>query len=353
MKHAWWACGLALALGCSSSPSKTGDTIGGGGDDGGSSGDDATTTVATSDASGFSADISLPEVSGDGDSRPPLVYANTDVDLWQMEPSTKNITRIGAFTDASGAAIGNVMTDVAVNAAGDLYGCSTTHIWRLALPAGGSGNVVSSQIASVGGILMYALGFAPPGTFGPGEDLVAGDANGDLYWFTTAGGTPTKVGTFGKVNAGDPGLGAAGDSWQLSGDIAFFTNGGVPVGLATLRPCTTPGDTSTCKNGNDVVAEIDMKALATKSATAPLLKRFLGSKGTGFGRIYGIGAWGDQLYGFQRVSTHSGVTSAYFIDVSLADGTGTVVKDFPMIASAANGWSGAGVTTSAIVMLPK
>jgi hypothetical protein len=195
---------------------------------------------------------------------------------------------------------------------------------------------------------MYALGVVPAGILGTGEELVAGDAAGDLYWIPDTGAA-VKVGGFGSVAAGDPGLGAAGDVWQLSGDIAFFANAGSPIGLATVRPCTTAGDPSTCKNGNDVVIEIDVAALGAKSATSNLKKGFIGKSGTGFGHLYGVAAFDDQLFAFQRFST----STARFLAVSLADGTGTLVKDFPDIAAAKDGWSGAGVTTSAKVFIPK
>ena len=281
------------------------------------------------------------------------IYANTDKDLYQMDPATKAVTKIGSFVSSAGAALPDTMTDVAVNADGKLWACSVGKVFELALPASGTGDVVATQRVSIpSGLRFYALAFAPKGVLGPNEELIGGDAAGDIYWIP-ATGAPTKIGGFGTVVAGDPGLGAAGNFWQLSGDIAFFLNDGAPVGLATLRPCTTDGDPNSCKNGNDVVVEIDVAALSKKSATSNLKKRFIGAAGTGFGRLYGVGAWGDKVYAFQRVTTSAGTSTALLVEVSLADGKGTMVKDFPEVAAAKNGWSGAGVTTSAKVFIPK
>lgn len=291
------------------------------------------------------------------DATPPTaakVYANTDKELYQMDPATKAVTKIGAFVSSSGAPLADTFTDVAVNADGKLWANSVGKVFELTLPSTSTGDVVAIQKVSIpSGLRFYALAFAPKGVLGPNEELIGGDAAGDIYWIPTSGGAPTKVGGFGTVAAGDPGLGAAGNFWQLSGDIAFFLNDGAPIGLATLRPCTTDGDPSTCKNGNDVLVEIDVAALSKKSPTSNLKKRFIGASGTGFGRLYGVGAWGDKVYAFQRLTTSGASTTALLVEVSLADGKGTKVMDFPEVAAAKNGWSGAGVTTSAKVFIPK
>ena len=303
------------------------------------------------DSKGFEPDTVLP--SDAMPFGPGKVYANTDKDLWEMDPTTKTVTRIGDFVNADGSAFIETMTDVAVDATGKLAGCTVAKIYDLELPKTAGPIKVTLRTAISGGNRFYALAYAPKNVLSPGEELIGGDAAGDLYWIP-ASGAPTKLGGFGTIAAGDAALGAVGSVWQLSGDIAFFFNDGAPIGLATVRPCDKPADTSTCKNGNDVVIEIDVAALSTKSETSNLKKRYLGTAGTGFGRLYGVGAWEDKLFAFQRVTTNAmGGTSALLVSVSLADGKGTIVKDFPEVAAAKNGWSGAGVTTSAKVFIPK
>lgn len=341
------AAWIAALVGCSAQGEDTGPVTG---SDArvDSTGDDTGADTAASD--GFVADV--PTV----DSGPPpveRVYANTDEDLWRMDPATKSIVRIGDFVDAAGTKLAEPMTDIAVDKGGHLYGNSVGKIYALTLPAGDTGNVVAKVVVTLPTTAprMYALGFAPAGVLGSVEALIGGDAAGDLYLLPTDGTSPVGLGTFGRVVTGDPGAGAAGDYWQLSGDIAFFEGSAGAIGLATVRPCTKPADTATCKNGNDVLVEIDVPALAKKSATSNLKKRFIGASGTGYGRLYGLGAWGGEAFAFQRFSTSGTTTTALFLSISLVDGKGTVVKDFPSIATAKNGWSGAGVTTKAKVDL--
>ncbi|MBK7398771.1 MAG: hypothetical protein IPJ34_21370 [Myxococcales bacterium] len=340
-----WILGCS-ALGCSAQGEDPG------GIDGGSDARSDVVAEAVVDGGddGFIADVPLIETGP-----PPVerVYANTDQDLWRMDPATKTISRIGDFVDASGTALAEPMTDIAVDKAGNLFGNSVGKIYTLKLPAGDTGNVTATVLVSLpaSSPRMYALGFAPSGVLGAAEALIGGDAAGDLYLIPTDGSAPLGVGTFGKVTASDPGGGAAGDYWQLSGDIAFFEGTTGPIGLATLRPCTKPADTATCKNGNDVLVEIDVTALAKKSATSNLKKRFIGTSGTGFGRLYGLGAWGGEAFAFQRFSTSGATTTALFLSISLVDGKGKIEKDFPTIAAAKNGWSGAGVTTKAKIDL--
>jgi hypothetical protein len=201
----------------------------------------------------------------------------------------------------------------------------------------------------------YALAFAPAGVLDTAEVLVGGDSAGDLYLIPTTGtATPVNIGGFGTVAAGDPGAGATGDKWELSGDIAFFSNAGTPIGLATLRPCSVSGTTHTCDNTNDVVVEIDMVELAKKSSAAKLRKRFIGKSGTGQPRLFGIGAWSSSVFAFSRCSGGTPCTKpANLIEVSLTTGAGTIIKGFPAIDTKGNGWSGAGVSTKAKVDLPK
>ncbi len=305
---------------------------------------DAPAEVSTEDV-GFVADAAPmdapPEVVA-------KVFANTDNTLWQMDPLTKAVTKVGPF---KGLVAGEDMTDIAVDATGKLYGVSVVpseqgHIFEIAVPAGGTGDVATTITRNLPStVRFYALAFAPKGVLGADEALVAGDSAGTIWLVPTGGTAPTKIGDFGNVAAGDPGGGTAGMAWQLSGDLAFFSNAGTPVGFATIRPCSG----MTCMSDNDVLVEIDLTELAKKVPTARLLKRFVGAA-TGHGRLFGVGAWNEEIFAFQR-SSASG--PAQLIAVSLVTGKGTVVKDFPEITASKDGWSGAGVTTSAKISVPK
>ncbi len=76
------------------------------------------------------------------------------------------------------------------------------------------------------------------------------------------------------------------------------------------------------------------------------MKQLIGS-GTGFGRLFGIGAWGNSVYAFSRAS---GTTSRRSSSSITSTGAGSSMQAFPNITA---GWSGAGVTTKApVTVLP-
>jgi hypothetical protein len=321
---------------------------------------DATPGDAANDAgdggSGFDPDIAL-----DAPAPPPTVtiYAHTDSTLYELDPSTKTVTTVGDFAGLDTANKENV-TDLAVTSDGKIFAISSAtnaagHVFDVTLPASGTGAVqLTPRLTLPSTKQFYALGLAPAGVLDAGEALVAGDRNGDLYYVPMTGSTaPTALGSFGTVVKGDPGSVSStgtsfvGDRWQLSGDVVFLSNGGTPIGLATIRPATATG----CDSENDVLVQIDLAQLATKSATAKLRQRFIGKSGTGFGRLYGVAVWNDAVWAFQRYSSSTSQcpSPAKLVSISLTSGVGTLVTSFPDIA---NGWSGAGVTTAAKVTVP-
>jgi hypothetical protein len=63
------------------------------------------------------------------------------------------------------------------------------------------------------------------------------------------------------------------------------------------------------------------------------------SHSTDFGKLYGIGAWNDKIYGFSN--------SGALVEIDNGDGSACLVQYFSQ-----NSWAGAGVTTIAPVMAP-
>lgn len=269
-------------------------------------------------------------VLGDGGGTGPtgaaVIYAHTDKELYTMDPTSHQVTDVGPFDDGSGSTL--TITDLAVDAEGDVIVNSETAIYRATVPSG-TGTVhltLHTQLPS--GSKFYALGFTPAGAIESGESLIAGDSTGSLYYIpSTAQATPQNLGSF-------------GGGWQLSGDVMFYTAGGTTVGLATIRQCNP-----TCSTTNDSLAQIDMNALkqafTSNSKSTALLAQVIGS-GTGYGELFGIGGWGNSVYAFSR--SHSGAP-AQLVQIG-ASGAGTSLQTFGSISS---GWSGAGVTTKAPV----
>jgi hypothetical protein len=274
---------------------------------------------------------------GGGSGGAAVIYAHSDTELYSMDPSTQAITDIGAFDDGSSST--PVITDLAVDGQGNVWVNSESAIYRASIPSS-PGTVkitLVSKISLKQSQKFYALGFAPAGVLGSGETLVAGDNYGVLYAVESDGGT-TELGSFGTDGSGNP--------YELSGDVVFYTQNGTARGLATVRSCQKSGS---CSTSNDILAEIDVAAMsaayASKTPASSLKKQLLGS-GTGYGRLFGVGAWNDSVYAFARASSG---TPAELVRID-GSGHGTVLQTFGQISA---GWSGAGVTTAApITVLP-
>jgi len=251
-----------------------------------------------------------------------------------MDPTSHQLTDIGPFSDGSGTP--PTITDLAVDGNNNVWVNSESTVYTAALPTG-TGPVtltVSTQLGT--STSFYALGFTPAGTLESGESLIAGDSKGDLYYIDQTGSAaPQDLGGFGPA--------PSGGTYELSGDIVFYDLNGSPRGLATVRACKT---SSSCTDTNDLLVEVNISALqqayTSKTPASSLLQQELGS-GTGYGRLFGVGAWGSSVYAFSRASGTS--TEAQLIQID-STGTGTSLQSFPMITA---GWSGAGVTTKAQV----
>jgi hypothetical protein len=86
---------------------------------------------------------------------------------------------------------------------------------------------------------------------------------------------------------------------------------------------------------------------AFNAKTPGALRKQLLGMGSGFGRLYGIGAWNDSVYAFARLGGNG--FPAQLIQIG-ANGVGKSLQSFPNITV---GWSGAGVTTNApVTVLP-
>jgi len=298
------------------------------------------------------------------------IYAHTDTELYSMDPMTHDLTDIGTFSGTSGSYYDSTITDLAVDAAGDIYVNSEIVVYKVTLPAtpGPGAKVALTQFVNTSPGLkdggdpsekFYALAFAPAGaipsvqTLPSGETLVAGDNDGNI-WVIEANGTPIKVGNFGT----DPNI--AANFLALSGDLVFYTSStGAATGLATIRSCPT-ADPTKCVKTNDYLAGINMANLKANAAAptgtlASLLGGIYGGttttdgNGTTKAEIFGLGAWQGDVYGFARCyECYDGGTNtpASLLQIDPTSGAATVLNsNFPFT----DGWSGAGVSTKVTV----
>src|SRR5262249_15852728 len=140
------------------------------------------------------------------------------------------------------------------------------NVYKLALPAGGTGPVDCVQIIplnTASTATFYGLTFAPAGLLGANEVLVGGNTAGQLWAIdVTNPQMPilTQHGPFGPVPANDRHghtYQYTGTEWELSGDIVFLANNGNPLGFATVRNCPSPPSSSSC-NSSDTLIELDL-----------------------------------------------------------------------------------------------
>jgi hypothetical protein len=288
-----------------------------------------------------------------------FVYASTDTDLFQLDPTAPNLplTHIGTF-DCIDPVNGphTAMVDIAVDKDQNLWGITGHDVVPLTVMGQtvhcGAQISLNSKMPGQQVPTFYALTFAPVGVLDPDKEvLVAGNSAGEL-WMIDAAGAVSKHGFFGTVPA-DDGNGNTYDAanvgkpWELSGDIVFLANGNKPVGFATVRDCPNPPSTTGCSK-IDTLLEIDMTKFSQPNPGA-VVKAIRGkvvkaagcgdAANSGYGSMYGIAAWNATVFGFSRTGN--------LVSMSDKDGAACLVKNF-----SGDKFSGAGVTTLAPIEEP-
>ncbi len=334
----------ALASACAAGQGPSGFNNPGAGGSGGSGG------------SGGTGDSGI-TLSNDGSGNGPTtttIYADTDTSLYTVDPMTKSVAQVGDFQGLGGGSGDDVTTDLAVNAAGEVFVNTETAVYKVTLPSG-TGSVPVTKVATIStqsGQSFYALAFAPPGVLGAGETLVGGDGSGEVWAIDPTTGATQDLGNFGPAPSGYHQV------FGVSGDIVFYKDGsGTPTGLATIRECDSYG--SSCTENDDYLAAIDMTALVnaynSHSRASSLLAGIYGGgagstgPGTGYGKLFGLGAWGGDVYAFSRAGS-SDSPPPMLILINTSTGAGTIA--YTSAAFSSGGWSGAGVTTSAVITVP-
>ncbi len=318
----------------------------------GTSGAGGAGTAGTGGKAGSAGGTDLVGGGGSPDDANVIIYAHTNTSLYQLDPKSDSLeaTLIGDFECIGHAGQDTSMTDLAVDKDLNLWGISSTGVYRLKA----DGNTVKCggkiPLDTKNKVSFYGLTFAPIGTLDPNKEvLVASNTAGEI-WVVDETGALTLRGNFGKVPKND-GNGNnytnVGKPWELSGDIVFLANKGKPVGYATVRDCPSPPDTKNCSTV-DTLLEIDVAKLASATADSVVTKEVRGQiipaadckdNTSDYGPMYGIAAWGAHVYGFSKTGN--------LVDMSIKDGSACLVRNY---ADAV--WAGAGVTTIAPVEPP-
>ena len=285
--------------------------------------------------------------TGPGDSGPPpiVVYANTDVVLFEVDPSTLLEMRIGAFDCVGGTGQDPAVTDVAVDHDGVVWAITAHELHQITRLGGAAHCATSTALAGTAGATFYGLSFAPAGTLDPSNEvLVAADTAGEL-WTIDATGALAQHGTLGTVPA-DDGQGHtyanAGKPWELSGDLVIVSNGGSPVGYATVRDCPNPPSATGC-NPVDTLVGLDLTQLGqagTQVVVSSVIGQIVKAAGcsdsahTGYGSLLGIATSGaGEVLGFSHLG--------YTVKISETDGSGCIGPTPTTI------WGGAGTSSLA------
>ncbi len=323
------ALGSATACGGGSTPSGFGTADGGainngdgglgGNGEGGLNGGDGGTGVTTSS----------------------IFYVHTNTTLYTVDPAHLDAapTMIGDFTCiGTGKGQDSSMTDIAVSKDGSIYAVSQSNAYPITI----SGSTVTCGTAwplPGKNNNFYGLTVAPENTVAASEVLIAADDSGALWQIDQTTGATTQMGTLGT----DP---VSNKAWTLSGDIVFLANSGSPVGFATVRVVSTdpdtlievdvskvkPGTGSTLASVRGVVMQAAGCAAPTTGATPAV--------GFGFKSMYGIAAYQDKVYGFSHLGD--------IVAINNTDGSACLLNSF-----GSQSFSGAGVTTSAPVIVPR
>lgn len=225
---------------------------------------------------------------------PAVVYANSDAELYQIDPDTLAVTLIAPFGWPNGS---DQMTDIAVDKDGNMVGISFTGVYAV------DTKTAKCTFLATLDRMFNSLSFVPAMTVDQTDQevLVAAALDGSFYRLDPKTGSSTPIGNYGGA------LGSSGDIVSVSG---FGT-------IATV---------TTSSSGTDWLARVD-----ASSGKATLIGD---TKQT---QIWGLGFWKDKVFGFTDGND--------FVLIDPKTGASSLVQ------SGGVSWWGAAVTTAALVIM--
>ncbi len=245
------------------------------------------------------------------DSGPPIdtsrVYAHSGQTLYQMNSLTLATTTIGSMTGLGTQSL----TDLAIDKNDRMVGVTLDKLYEIDSTTG-----AATFIKNLGTGNATSLSFVPTDLDDPNSDdiLVTVDSFGKVFQIDPVTGNTTQIGDYGTVPAGK--VRSSGDLFGVRGIGIYAT---VDIG---------DGQTDT----EDFLAVIDP---ATWVAT-PI------GTGTGFNKIFGLGFWGGNIYGFVDMGNPTDGGKMIQIDINTGKGT--------ELSRSSVRWFGAGVATDAPIL---
>ncbi len=237
------------------------------------------------------------------------VYAHSRDTLYRMNPLTLSPMRIGTMTGVTGS-----LLDLAVDKNDRIVGASRTELYLINSSSGAVSVIRTFDDTTQD---LTSLSFIPGASPNDPEILVAARKdNGDVFQIDETNGTATKIGNYGMHN---------GMQVKSSGDIFGVRGFGI---FATVDVGT---------DGMDYLARVDP---ANGWKATPL------AQDTGYDKIFGLGFWGGKIYGFVDTTPAGASPTPTGSVIQIDDVTGSAIE----LASGAEQWFGAGVTTNAPII---
>ena len=230
-----------------------------------------------------------------------LIYAHSRETLYTFSPYTNTVDEIGPFM-LPGETEPTSVIDLAVNADGDVYVSGYDALYRVDPETAALTHVGDFDVDES----FFALTFLGEGVIRPVETLIGATNEGVYYEIDPTDASTQRLGQY-------------PDGWISSGDI-------VSVGGRAFATLKDPDNL----DAPDVLAEITFTASGSSTV------RELGS--TFFRQLFGLGSWGDSLYGFSN--------SGELVRLDPDTGRGTIVS----ITTGIDSYWGAGVTTTAPIL---
>jgi hypothetical protein len=240
------------------------------------------------------------------------VYAHSGSTLFRIDTQNLGTVQIGAMTGLGTQSL----TDLAIDKDDHMVGVTLDKLYSIE-PTTGAVTLIKDLSSTTHN--PTSLSFVPADLNDPAsaDILVTADGAGDVYQIDPVTGAATKLGSYGTVTQGKV---------VSSGDLIGVRGLGI-YATVDINPSGTPDP-----NANDYLARIDP---TTWTATP------IGTTGTGFNNIFGLGFWAGKIYGFvDDKTTHVG----RIIEIDPNTGAGHE------ILSGAQEWYGAGVTTDAPII---
>lgn len=237
------------------------------------------------------------------DARPPAeltaVYAHSATELYRVDPDTLAVTLVAPFSFVGQA---ENITDIALDKNGTMIGISVRSVYSIDR---GTGVVMKLADNTVSGF--SSLSYVPdPANPAEAEILISANFDGDVYEIDSTTGQSSYRGSYGVDNTGRR-IGSSGDIVSVRG---FGT-------VATVNIEGEPNDFLAWINPGNFDASI------------------IGD--TGFDRIFGVGFWKGDVYGF--------TDGGEFLTIDVNRAAAAQVENAGAVR-----WWGAGVTTMAPIV---